>query len=57
VIRAVSNTLGRGVAAVLGSDLPVSFYVARIPHSLLRRQSQLGCNSHPRCHLHAHHAR
>ena len=57
VIRTVSNTLGRGIAAVLGSDLPVSFYVARIPHPLVRRQSQLVCTSHPCCHLHAHRTR
>jgi hypothetical protein len=57
VIRAVSNTLGQGIAAVLGSDRPVSFYVARIPDPVARRQSQLGCTSHPCCHLHTHRAR
>jgi len=57
VIRAVSNTLGQGIAAVLGSDRPVSFYVARIPESMVRRSSQLGGTSHPCCPLHAHRAR
>jgi hypothetical protein len=56
VIRAVSNTLSQGIATVLGSDSPVSFYVARIPESV-RRPSPHGSTSHACCHLHANRAR
>jgi hypothetical protein len=53
-IRAVSNTLSHGLAAVLGSAQPLSFYVVGIPDPAERRESQLGRSPHACCHLHAH---
>ena len=52
VFSAVSDALSDGLAAVLGSDLPVSVYVTSSPDPRSARRSHVVC-THPNCPLHA----
>jgi hypothetical protein len=52
VFSAVSDAFSEGIAAVLGSELPVSVYIASTPDPRLHRRSQTVC-THPNCPMHA----